>query len=328
MALKAKLVVAFGLVEKCYELDDREVCMIGRTGSNTIQLSGKDVSRNHAVVQGNDCSVFHIYDLGSRNGTYVNGCRITAPAPLQDGDVISIGGLNLRFVQSVVPAEPESSALALPETSFSLTLKAITVLVTDIRGYTALCQQIGAARVAKIMQTFNSEAGKALARLDVWGVKYIGDAVMALWVHQGPPKQFLISGLRAISALLQIAESLQPRFGLASPVLLGAAMNTGTACIGNMGSNAAADYTALGDVVNRVFRLEASTRDLQADVVISSYVYNELRSEIDPENSMTAHGVQLKGYPELNFVYAMDRQTLRRALENLGPQVAIKIHKG
>jgi len=188
----------------------------------------------------------------------------------------------------------------------------ITVLVTDIRGYTKLCQEIGEARVAEIMQTFNTEAGAVLRKLNVWGIKYIGDAVMAIWV--GPPEGFGLMALRATSALMDIADSLTDRFELASPMLLGAAVNTGVASIGNMGSTSASDYTALGDVVNKVFRLEASTKELQGDVVISNESYKVLRPKIDPGESMIAKKVQLKGYSDLEFVYTLDVSTLRRIL--------------
>lgn len=316
----AELITKFGKQPRRYHLDASEVYRIGRTPQNTIQLPNDEVSRDHAMVQANDASVFYLYDLCSRNGTYVNGCRITMPMRLRDGDVISIGGFKFRFVQSVVQAEPECNLSSRGETVPVRSVSEITVLVMDIRGYTNLCQHIGEARVAEIMRTFNSETGAVLTDLNAWGVKYIGDAVMAIWVHRDSRAPFLIAALRAISALEEIAGSLQPRFGLESPVLLSAAMHIGMASIGNMGSKASADYTALGDVVNKVFRLAATSQELQADVVISKEAYNVLLSEINIERLMTAHEVQLKGYADWHLVYAMNRQALLGLLENLGSQ--------
>jgi adenylate cyclase len=237
---------------------------------------------------------------------------------LRNGDVISIGGLELQFVQSGKLEESSERVSYPPETMFYRSIDEITVVVTDVRGYTRLCQEIGEARVAEIVHAFNSDAGTVLAGLNVWGVKHIGDAVMAIWVHRGSRTASLVAALRGISELLEIAETLQSRFGLASPVLLGAAVNTGVASIGNMGSIAAADYTALGDVVNKVFRLEAATRELQADVVISSEVCDALLPEMDLRNSTTAHRVQLKGYTEPTLVYVMSRSALHKELEDLG----------
>jgi FHA domain len=54
------------------------------------------VSRSHASVQRRGDGV-EIADLGSANGTYVNGALVHAPAPLRDGDVLRIGGIELKL---------------------------------------------------------------------------------------------------------------------------------------------------------------------------------------------------------------------------------------
>ena len=309
---EAELVMASGDAEQRFELKRKEICRIGRSPDSTIQISGDNVSRNHAIVQASNHSPFVLLDLGSRNGTYLNGSRIAVSTSLRNGDVISIGGQKLLFVQVVAPHHSIHDIDLPAATVVERAVSEITVLVTDIRGYTKLCQEIGEARVAEIMHTFNTEAGAVLRKLNVWGIKYIGDAVMAIWV--GPPEGFGLMALRATSALMDIADSLTDRFELASPMLLGAAVNTGVASIGNMGSTSASDYTALGDVVNKVFRLEASTKELQGDVVISNESYKVLRPKIDPGDSMIAKKVQLKGYSDFEFVYTLDVSTLRRIL--------------
>lgn len=315
--LKAELVMVSEEEKKRFELKRKEMCRIGRSPDNTIQISNENVSRNHAIIQASDRSPFVLFDLGSRNGTYLNGSRIVVSTPLRNGDVISIGGQELLFVQVVAPHDPEHDSFA-GATVVERPSAEITVLVTDIRGYTKLCREIGETRVAEIMHTFNTEAGAVLGRLRVWGVKHIGDAVMAIWVHHGPPEGFTLAALGAACAIMDIADSLKDRFKLASPVLLGAAVNVGVASIGNMGSTAASDYTALGDVVNKVFRLEASAEALGGDVVISSEAYKILRPKIDPGNSMIAKNVQLKGYSDSEFVYTLDVSTLRRIVATHG----------
>jgi len=310
----AELVLVCGDEQVHFELTSREVCRIGRTPDNTIRLSATNVSRNHAVVQAEDSSTFLILDLGSRNGTYVNGSRITSPTPLRNGDVISICGQLLLFIQ-VASQTPEQCDI-FDVTVVERPLSEITLAVVDIREYTMLCQRVGEVRVAEIMQTFNTEAGTVLAGLNAWGVKYIGDAIMAIWVNWSP-RTFLFTALRAVSAVMDIAASLQDRFLLESPVLLGAAVNVGKAAIGNMGSSAVADYTALGDAVNKAFRLEDCAGDLQVDLVLSSDVYKMLQPEIDPGKTMIAKNVPLKGYADSESVYTLDKSTLRNIVENL-----------
>jgi two-component system cell cycle response regulator len=70
--------------------------VIGRQGDVAVQIESAEVSRRHArlfVVKGG----FFVEDLGSRNGTYLNGMRVDAPTALVDGDKLEVGGNVLRF---------------------------------------------------------------------------------------------------------------------------------------------------------------------------------------------------------------------------------------
>jgi pSer/pThr/pTyr-binding forkhead associated (FHA) protein len=77
------------------------------------------VSRNHVSVQRRGDSV-EIADLGSANGTYVNGVRVHAPARLQDSDVLRIGDIELKLAtpggpdQTLTTAQAAGAAEAVP----------------------------------------------------------------------------------------------------------------------------------------------------------------------------------------------------------------------
>ena len=86
----------------CVVMDNREIGLmegvniIGRETGTTIQIDSPGVSRHHArilVTQGEAT----IEDLGSKNGTQVNGTRLTQPARLADGDHIGLGSIRLTF---------------------------------------------------------------------------------------------------------------------------------------------------------------------------------------------------------------------------------------
>ena len=70
--------------------------LIGRTGPAAVVLEGSTVSRRHCEITRQGAQVV-IVDLGSTNGTYVNGTRIEALVPLADGDTITIGAHTLRY---------------------------------------------------------------------------------------------------------------------------------------------------------------------------------------------------------------------------------------
>ena len=81
----------------------KHACTIGRTESNDIALPNPRVSRRHAVIQSQSSNELWLVDLGSRNGVFINGKRVTQPSLLRDRDLISIGPFQLTFIQPNAP---------------------------------------------------------------------------------------------------------------------------------------------------------------------------------------------------------------------------------
>jgi len=78
---------------------------VGRDPTCTLRLNDPVVSRTHAVFERSGDDTL-LRDLGSTNGTSVNGTRVaTGPARLHDGDVISFGGLEARFCTAATPGD-------------------------------------------------------------------------------------------------------------------------------------------------------------------------------------------------------------------------------
>ena len=73
-----------------------EVTMIGRAVENAIVVSSKRISREHACVRLEGWRVI-LEDLGSTNGTFLNGQRISEPVQLRDGDQIKVGDVQFVF---------------------------------------------------------------------------------------------------------------------------------------------------------------------------------------------------------------------------------------
>jgi pSer/pThr/pTyr-binding forkhead associated (FHA) protein len=84
---------------------DKEIVTIGRSPDSLIQLQCESVSSHHGMIkQGADG--FLVQDLGSSNGTKVNGAPIEE-AQLNDGDRVSFGGVQTVFYAGEAPAEPD-----------------------------------------------------------------------------------------------------------------------------------------------------------------------------------------------------------------------------
>jgi FHA domain/Transcriptional regulatory protein, C terminal len=74
--------------------------LVGRSIDCSVRLDSTDVSRRHARIMINDDAAT-IEDLGSTNGTFVNGVRVTSPVPLTDGVTIGFGSIVAQFHASV-----------------------------------------------------------------------------------------------------------------------------------------------------------------------------------------------------------------------------------
>ena len=93
----ASLVVKSGFYEGLEVVVDRDWLVVGRGRSADLVIAEATISRAHAAI-GYDLDGFYVQDLGSTNGTLINGVRVERQV-LADGDEIQMGRLVLGLVQ-------------------------------------------------------------------------------------------------------------------------------------------------------------------------------------------------------------------------------------
>jgi hypothetical protein len=97
MPVTAQLVLATPDGPHAFPLE-ANVVTVGRGLNNDLIVEDPRVSRQHAQIRFKSRRYF-IGDLGSTNGTYINGTQVTTDQVLHDGDIVSFGGLEMRFAQ-------------------------------------------------------------------------------------------------------------------------------------------------------------------------------------------------------------------------------------
>lgn len=301
-----------------FPLEGVAVCRIGRSEQSNVILGGDGrVSRNHALVQRMDTGGYYLSDLGSRNGTVLNGRLVASPTVLRSGDVIRLGGYELVFVQEedMFLPPPEDATLG-EKTTALLDVRLISVLVLDIRDYTSLSRQLGESKTSQMMGSVFRAAGQVLAASGSYAQKFIGDAVMAIWVHDGtrPSATDLQSVFGALCSLARIVEQIQGEFSLPEPVRFGAGINCGVAALGNMGSANLADHTAMGECVNKAFRLESASKLVGFSVLVGQDVHGFLDTVPTLQSVFRPTLTELRGYAQPELVYAADTAQIRTAL--------------
>ncbi|MBD2778949.1 adenylate/guanylate cyclase domain-containing protein [Iningainema tapete] len=155
--------------------------------------------------------------------------------------------------------------------------KEVTVLFSDIRGYTTLTENLGAAEVVSLLNQYFETMVEAVFNHEGTLDKFIGDALMAVF---GAPLPLVENhAWRAVEAALdmrqRLAEFNQRRMTQNVPqIRIGIGISSGEVVSGNIGSHKRMDYTVIGDGVNLSSRLEAVTKEYGCDVILSEFTYN------------------------------------------------------
>ena len=145
-----------------------------------------------------------------------------------------------------------------------------TFLFTDVRGFTSMSESLEPEQVTYIMNRALTAQQTAVQKHEGMVDKYIGDAMMAIF---NAPLDLDFHENKAIECAVDIQKNMEElNVELATmdipPVAIGIGINTGYAVIGNMGSDARFDYTAIGDAVNTAARLESGTKEARVDLLI------------------------------------------------------------
>jgi class 3 adenylate cyclase len=310
-------VEAFLLLEsngRRFPLTGGQSWAIGRGDGCSVMLDSRSVSRLHALIQRKDGGEYSLVDLGSRNGSFVNARRVSLPLLLNDKDRLVFGDLELIFrnpvaANSVLEAR-EITTRNMPTTALH-THTLTTIVVVDIRDFTPLARQVPEALLSQTIGTWFLRSGQIAQRLGSWAQKYIGDAVMAVWVHDHPENMGadLMRALRAICEINDATAEISRSLPLPAPLRIGAGVNTGPAIVGG------SEYTALGDTVNAAFRLEAATKQIGFGIALGERTFAELALVLPC--AFSRREVELKGYEGPSIAWGISFESL---LEFLGPR--------
>ncbi len=134
----------------------------------------------------------------------------------------------------------------------------LTVMFTDLRGFTSLSEKLTPEQVVSLLNRYFTPMTALVRESGGTLDKFIGDALMAFWNAPldvpNHPEKAVRTALAMQQALTELNKNVQRDFGFC--LRMGAGIHTGQAHIGNMGSDDLTNYTAVGDTVNLASRLE------------------------------------------------------------------------
>lgn len=150
-----------------------------------------------------------------------------------------------------------------------------TIMFTDLEGFTAMSENLNPKEVSLLLTTYFNTTTRAILEQDGTIIKYMGDAVLAVWGAPLPDPKHAERAVIAAWGMVRAGRteiagrSLRTRVGI----------NTGPALAGNLGSDYRFDYAVVGDTTNTASRLETLNKVLGTEILISEAT----RSQIDCE---------------------------------------------
>ncbi|MBD2313845.1 GAF domain-containing protein [Desertifilum sp. FACHB-1129] len=189
--------------------------------------------------------------------------------------------------------------------------KDVTILFSDIRGYTTLTENLGAQEVVRLLNQYFETMVEAVFNYEGTLDKFIGDALMAVF---GAPLPVENHAWMAVQSALDMRRRLKEfnnkRFMENQPqIRIGIGISSGEVVSGNIGSQKRMDYTVIGDGVNLSSRLEGVTKEYGCDIIISEFTYHHCADRIWVRE---LDKIRVKGKNEAVSVYELigDRNEL------------------
>ena len=147
----------------------------------------------------------------------------------------------------------------------------ITMLFMDVRGFTTISEGLSSTALVAFLNKLLTGLSRHVIDSDGTLDKFIGDSIMAFW---NAPVDVDEHPARAARCALNMRQSLREMnetgvLGLDRKVAIGIGINTGIACVGEIGAENRFNYSAIGDSVNTTARIESSCKEMGFDILVS-----------------------------------------------------------
>ncbi len=257
-------------------------CSIGRLPENTLAINDKEVSRRHALIHAQGEGVYYLVDLGSRNGSILNGQRVRMPTQLKDTDTIQISTTILTYRQSEASEDFEDEE-AMATIAASNTAKSgdCWLLVADIVAFTKLSQSMEQDEMAQLVGKWLLACKQIIERHKGHINKYLGDGFLAFWPLDVTPAKTIAGALSDLREL-QNGQDMQFRVVVHyGQVRVDSAVSAG-------------EDNLIGPEVNFAFRMEKVCGSLQQWCLLSEPAAAHMQefTEIYAEGAHALKGFQ------------------------------------
>ncbi len=210
-------------------------------------------------------------------------------------------------LSSKVSVDVANELLKYNQDILNIKKREVTVLFSDIRGFTQLSEEIkDPEKLIKVLNMYMSPMVDSITEFNGTIDKFIGDAIMAYWNAPLKIKNHadlaVQSALRQLEQLNKLNMRLEKEFNIVLQIGIG--INSGEAIVGEMGSTGRSDYTIIGDTVNLASRVESLTKNYKCALIITEQTKELLSKEYDIIKLDT---LKVKGKVEETTIYTINK---------------------
>lgn len=182
--------------------------------------------------------------------------------------------------------------------------KDLTVLFTDIRGFTTISEGMPPDELSEWMNDFLTPMTRIIHKSGGAIDKYMGDCIMAFWGAPIADDDHAAHGIQAAIDIIKYLDVLNAEFRAKKwpEIQVGVGLNSGPMSVGNMGSEFRMAYTVLGDAVNLGARLESITKEYGVDICVSEFT----KAKAPEFNYTELDTVKVKGKNEAVTIFSVN----------------------
>ncbi len=208
---------------------------------------------------------------------FANGISLGLDRLSQESEISEMRSRFDQFFTPELARQLESDAALLEPRSAN-----VSVLFGDIRGFSRISERIGPEQTISWINSVMNYLSDCVFNHDGVVVDYIGDEILAMW---GAPLDCEDHAELAVRAAMEMQARL-PEINaewetiIGETVEIGIGINSGEAQVGNIGSDRKFKYGPLGNVVNVASRVQSSTKQLGAQLLVTESTAKNLSAEI------------------------------------------------
>lgn len=227
--------------------------------------------------------------IGSWLAYSESGLLVDPTFPMAGGFIVYLAMTSIRYVtadrqkrqirrafsQYVAPAVLQQIDEQPDALSLGGEMRDVTVMFTDVRNFTSFSEKLPPVEVVLFLNNLLGRLSEDIIRERGTIDKYIGDSIMAFWNAPVPTPGHEYNSCRAALRMREALQNFNSERSTSGngpdhePIAIGIGINTGEACVGNMGSQSRFDYSVIGDTVNIASRVETACKQIGFDIVLS-----------------------------------------------------------